>query len=118
MVAVAALAAAIDGRDVLERVAIGTTPWVAFDPAADVPALTREVDAALPLMVADLNFGRSRHPGLRQYQQFLVKEGVGAGGACIAALLASGASVADLHDAIDRAYDVALGARSAEQPFN
>lgn len=115
MLAVAALLRAIHGPDSLERVAVGTTRWVADDPAADVPGLARDIHPTLPLLAANLDFSASRHQGLRLYERHMVKEGVGAGGACIAALLA-GASLADLHAAIDRAYDVALAVRGPAGP--
>jgi uncharacterized protein (TIGR00303 family) len=108
MLAVAALVRATLGAAALERVAVGTTRWVALDPAADVPGLAADVDPRLPLLGANLNFSCSRHAPLRAYEQFLVKEGVGAGGACIAALLATGAGLAELHEAIDAAYDPLL----------
>ena len=109
MVAVAALICSVAGASALERVAIGTTRWIVDDPSADVPGLTREVSPDLPLLAANLNFASSRHDGLRSYEAYLVKEGVGAGGACIAALLASGQSIEVLHAQIDQTYDSLLG---------
>lgn len=106
MLAVAALAQAIGGC--LENVAIGTTRWVVDDPAADVVGLCTDVCTRLPLLSANLNFSESRHPPLRLYEQFLVKEGVGAGGACIAALMRTGATVDSLHALIDDVYDEVL----------
>jgi uncharacterized protein (TIGR00303 family) len=109
MLAVVALMRALAGTSALERIAIGTTRWVVEDPAADVSGLASEIWPRLPLLAINLDFSRSRHLGLRQYEDFLVKEGVGAGGACIAALLRTGASIDDLHDAIDTTYDALLG---------
>ncbi len=109
MLAVAALVASLAGEEALGQVAVGTTRWVVRDPAADVPGIAADVSPHLPLLAANLDFSESRHPGLRAYERFLVKEGVGAGGACIAALQAAGASLAALHAAIDTAYDAALG---------
>jgi uncharacterized protein (TIGR00303 family) len=109
MVAVAALLEALDGPEALERVAIGTTRWIVEDPAADVAGLAAEISADLAVLAVNLNFATSRHPGLRAYENFLVKEGVGAGGACIAALLATGQSVDILEEAIDATYDQLLG---------
>jgi uncharacterized protein (TIGR00303 family) len=108
MVAVAALIAALE-PDALRRVAIGTTRWVVTDPAADVAGLARDVEPGLPLLAANLSFRGSRHAGLRRYEDNLVKEGVGAGGACIAALLATERPIEALEAAIDDAYDVAMG---------
>jgi uncharacterized protein (TIGR00303 family) len=107
MVAVAALLKALRGSAALEHVVVGTTRWVIDDPAADVAGLTADVSPDLPLLAVNLDFSTSRHAGLRAYERCLVKEGVGAGGACLAALL-SGASLDQLHRAIDLAYDALL----------
>lgn len=108
MLAVAALLAACEGADILRESAVGTTRWVSRDPHGDVRGLATDVSADLPLLSADLDFTHSRHPELRPYERFLVKEGVGAGGAAIAALLVTGAPPAELHRAIDDAYDLVL----------
>jgi uncharacterized protein (TIGR00303 family) len=105
MLAVAALVAALRGPAALERCAIGTTRWVVDDPAADVAGLAADVWPGLPLLAVNLDFARSRHPGLRRYEEWLVKEGAGAGGACIAAILATGLGIEALEAAIDAAYD-------------
>jgi uncharacterized protein (TIGR00303 family) len=105
MVAIAALLAAQRGPEALRHVALGTTRWVIADPGADVPGLAADVWPDLPLLAVNLDFSGSRHAGLRAYEQCLVKEGVGAGGACLAALLSTGASVEQLQVAIDLAYD-------------
>lgn len=111
MVAVAALMRALRSGPASRLLAVGTTRWVACDPAADVPGLAHEVDPELPLLAANLDFSASRHPLLRRYEESLVKEGVGAGGACIAAHLATGVGLSTLHEAIDDAYDrVLIGA--------
>jgi uncharacterized protein (TIGR00303 family) len=109
MLAVAALIAALHGPDALNRIAIGTTRWIVQDPAADIAGLADEIDPDLPVLAANLDFSNSRHPGLRSYEQWLVKEGVGAGGASIAALLATGAPIERLQEAIDATYDGLLG---------
>lgn len=110
MIAVAALLQALEGPAALEQVAIGTTRWVVADPSADVVGLASDVSSDLPLIAVNLDFSRSRHGGLRDYERFLVKEGVGAGGAAIAALLGGGCSLAVLHAAIDMVYDDLLRA--------
>jgi uncharacterized protein (TIGR00303 family) len=112
MIAVAALMHALAGESVFERVAIGTTRWVVEDPAADVAGLARDISPDLALLAATLDFTGSRHAGLRSYERFMVKEGVGAGGACIATLLA-GSSLEELQVAIDTVYDDLLGRLSS-----
>jgi uncharacterized protein (TIGR00303 family) len=109
MLAVAALARALGGAGALERIAIGTTRWIVQDPSADVVGLAAEISPELAVLAVNLDFSDSAHAGLRGYEQFLVKEGVGAGGACIAALLSCGATLEELHARIDATYDVLLG---------
>ncbi|MEH2260463.1 nicotinate mononucleotide-dependent phosphoribosyltransferase CobT [Nostoc sp.] len=97
MLAVYALISAIAQAYALswqpEAVVVGTTRWVAEDPTGAT------VDLALnlgknsltpsgetpPLLATHLSFADSRYPQLRAYEQGFVKEGMGAGAACIAA---------------------------------
>jgi uncharacterized protein (TIGR00303 family) len=109
MLAVAALIEALQGPAALERIAIGTTRWIIQDPDADVTGLAQEIAPDLPVLAANLDFSRSRHAGLRAYEQRLVKEGVGAGGASIAALLVTGTAIEHLEETIDATYDGLLG---------
>jgi uncharacterized protein (TIGR00303 family) len=118
MVAVAALIQALAGPVALERLAIGTTRWVIEDPSADVAGLVRELSPDLPLLGANLNFSASRHFGLRAYETFVVKEGVGAGGAAIAALLSTACGLDKLHAAIDEVYDDLVGRLSTSDSTN
>jgi uncharacterized protein (TIGR00303 family) len=105
MLAVAALLAALGGPAALERVAIGTTRWIVDDPDADVPGLASDVDPRLAVLAINLDFTDSPCLPLRAYEAFLVKEGVGAGGACIAAVLANGLPIERLEAAIVTTYD-------------
>jgi NaMN:DMB phosphoribosyltransferase len=81
-----------------EEVVIGTTRWVAEDPTGGTIELAQLIGTssiiphgvAPPLLATGLNFTNSRYPQLRAYEQGFVKEGVGAGGACIAAHLSQG----------------------------
>jgi uncharacterized protein (TIGR00303 family) len=113
MLAVAALVKALAGEAALEAMAIGTTRWVVQDPAADIPGLAADISPRLAVLAANLDFSRSRHTPLHAYEQWMVKEGVGAGGAAIAALLATGEPIEVLEEAIDATYDVLLGRLNA-----
>jgi NaMN:DMB phosphoribosyltransferase len=55
-------------------------------------------------LAADLDFEPSTYPGLRIYETGLVKEGVGAGGASIAAMAKSGVTKDQLLKEIERNY--------------
>ncbi len=68
------------------QVVVGTTRWVAEDPTGNTVALATEV-ANVPLLATQLSFASSKYEQLRAYERGFVKEGMGAGGACIAANL-------------------------------
>jgi uncharacterized protein (TIGR00303 family) len=87
MAAVLAVVKALN-PEVLDNVAVGTTRWIIADKTADMKGLVAEI-ADVPIFAADLNFGESRFDGLKAYEAGVVKEGVGAGGASIAAMLKS-----------------------------
>ncbi len=78
-----------------KEVVVGTTRWVAEDSTGATVDLalslskgsSTEITATPPLLATVLNFSDSRYPQLRAYEQGFVKEGVGAGAACIAAHL-------------------------------
>ncbi len=78
--------------DVLDNAAVGTTRWIIADKTADLKGIVTQV-ADIPIMAANLNFSRSRFEGLRAYEAGMVKEGVGAGGASMAAILKSEGSI-------------------------
>ncbi|MBM2812404.1 MAG: hypothetical protein HW416_3163 [Chloroflexi bacterium] len=108
MVAVLALLRRIEalGRPHIPQgsVAVGTTRWVVDDPTADVVGLMGEVGGG-PLIATTLSFADSSHAALRRYEDFLVKEGVGAGGAAIAATLCAGITCAELLERTERIYE-------------
>jgi uncharacterized protein (TIGR00303 family) len=67
-------------------IVVGTTAWVAEDRSGDTVALA-ELIPHIPLISTNLSFADSQYPQLQVYEQGFVKEGVGAGGAAIAASL-------------------------------
>jgi uncharacterized protein (TIGR00303 family) len=94
MLAVYALASAIAQAHNLfwqpEEVVVGTTRWVAEDPTGGTVELARSINRGRIspcLLATQLSFADSRYSQLRVYEQGFVKEGVGAGGAAIAAHL-------------------------------
>ena len=108
MAAVLALIVAIaheQGVDLdLERLGIATTSWVANDPTADLAGLVAEI-ADVPVFASGLDFSGSRYSPLRRYEDFLVKEGVGAGAAAVMAALQTDTDSAQLLLAIERVYE-------------
>ncbi len=91
MTAVLAVINALEPK-ALCNVAVGTTRWVAKDKSSDICGIIRQF-CEVPVLAADLDFGPSKYPGLQIYETGLVKEGVGAGGASIAAMAKTGGAV-------------------------
>jgi len=72
-----------------EQIVVGTTRWVAEDPTGDTVGLAKMV-GSVPMLATNFSFANSRYEKLQVYEQGFVKEGVGAGAACIAADLYGG----------------------------
>jgi uncharacterized protein (TIGR00303 family) len=78
-----------------EAIVVGTTRWVAEDSTGATVDLALNIGKnrmnwspeVPPLLATQLTFINSRYPQLQAYEQGFVKEGVGAGAACIAASL-------------------------------
>jgi uncharacterized protein (TIGR00303 family) len=77
---------------VLDNVAIGTTSWIINDKTADLKGLVTQI-ADVPIFASNLDFSKSGFNGLKAYEKGIVKEGVGCGGASIAAILKSKGSI-------------------------
>jgi len=99
MAAVLAVACGM-GLQAVENVAVATTRWLIEDSQSDICGLTREI-AEVPLLAANLTFASSKFDGLRAYEAGVVKEGVGAGGASVAASLSSRGRISCRHIAAD-----------------
>jgi uncharacterized protein (TIGR00303 family) len=99
-------------RDVLSNVAIGTTRWIIVDKTADLKGIITQI-ADVPILAADLDFSQSKFDGLRVYEAGVVKEGVGAGGAAIAAMAKSKGSITKetLLREIERNYEQLVGSK-------
>lgn len=92
----------------LDKLGIATTSWVARDPTADLAGLVTQI-ADVPVFASGLSFAASRYAPLRRYEDFLVKEGVGAGAAAVVASLAVDANHATLLSAVERVYEEVYG---------
>jgi uncharacterized protein (TIGR00303 family) len=77
---------------VLGNVAIGTTRWIIADKTADLRGIVSQI-ADIPILAANLDFSKSKYDGLKAYEAGVVKEGVGVGGATIAAMAKSGGAI-------------------------
>jgi uncharacterized protein (TIGR00303 family) len=97
----------------LKGICIGTTSYVANDPSANLAALVGATSHRLPVLSCDLHLGESSKPGLQAFANGFVKEGVGAGGASIAAMLKSKGRLdgKKLLRAIEKEYEASIEAR-------
>ncbi|MGB3650148.1 MAG: nicotinate-nucleotide--dimethylbenzimidazole phosphoribosyltransferase [Rivularia sp. (in: cyanobacteria)] len=113
MLAVFALASAIARFYNLswqpEEVVVGTTRWVAEDSTGKTTELAQQIgrkNVVTPsLLATGLCFNNSRYIQLQAYEQGFVKEGMGAGGACIAAYLSENWQQQQLIEAIEAQLD-------------
>lgn len=64
-----------------------TTKWVYEDKNSDIKALLELLDFKINAFYVDFDFSLSNHPALKMYDEGEAKEGVGAGGALMYALL-------------------------------
>src|SRR5262249_29114872 len=76
-------------RTGLDGLHIATTRYVLDDPYSSMRDLVSAVDPEIPILACDPHLDASSKPGLQAFSHGFVKEGVGAGGACTAAILKS-----------------------------
>ena len=96
------------------NIAIGTTRWVVNDPTSDLVGLVADI-CPCPILVTPLSFHQSQFHQLRGYEDFLVKEGVGAGGAAIAGALFTDTRVEELRQRVEEIYADLLGAEADDR---
>ena len=84
MSAVLAIVSGLNPK-ILSNVAIGTTRWIISDKTSDLKGIIAQI-ADIPILAANLDFSNSQYDGLKAYEAGVVKEGVGVGGATIAAV--------------------------------
>jgi uncharacterized protein (TIGR00303 family) len=94
----------------LNGLCIGTTTYITKDPSSDLYGLVRAASKRIPILSCDLHLGESSKPGLQAFERGFVKEGVGAGGASIAAITKSRGKITGkkLMKAIEKEYEVAI----------
>lgn len=86
MVAVCALIKAVDPEYDFSDLCVATTSYVANDETADILDLLYQVDD-IALFSVDPGFEKGNNEGLKNYTKGVVKEGAGAGGMILTALL-------------------------------
>ena len=94
----------------LDKLCIGTTIYVTRDSSSDLAGLVSAVSRKVPVLSCDLHLGESIKPGLQAFTKGFVKEGVGAGGASIAAMIKSKGRITGktLLKAIEKEYETLI----------
>lgn len=69
----------------LDNIVIGTTKYIIDDKGSDIIGLVKEI-GDIPIIAVDPALDKSSKDGLKAYANGFVKEGAGAGGACITSL--------------------------------
>ncbi|ACP36922.1 nicotinate mononucleotide-dependent phosphoribosyltransferase CobT [Saccharolobus islandicus] len=105
MTAAAAIINEFD-KNKLKDITIGTTKWIVEDKFADMLSLAKQVGVKVLASMLDLSI--SAYEGIRAYEKGYVKEGVGAGGSAIMALV-KGVSNNTLVRKIDELYGELVG---------
>ena len=87
----------------LDNIAIGTTSYIVNDNSANFLDMIKEI-ADIPILVVDPKLGDSKIDGLKSYSNGFVKEGAGAGGALISAILKTGLTSEKLLENTEKEY--------------
>jgi len=77
----------------MTELCIGTTVYVAYDDSSNLAALVNSISPEVPVFAADLHMENSTIRGLEAFAKGFVKDGAGAGGTSIAAMLKSGGKI-------------------------
>jgi uncharacterized protein (TIGR00303 family) len=98
--------------DILRNVAIGTTRYIVEDKTSSISWLIDQ-SASIPIFGADPGLSESKKEGLRAYAHGFVREGVGAGGATLAAMLKSNGKITTdlIRVEIERNYEKIVESR-------
>jgi len=94
----------------LDGICIGTTSYVRNDRTSDILELVRSICENVPILSVELGLEFSRKEGLRMYNNGIVKEGVGAGGAAISSILKSKGNLnsTSLLHSIEIEYEISI----------
>ncbi|MFM8659496.1 MAG: nicotinate mononucleotide-dependent phosphoribosyltransferase CobT [Candidatus Nitrosotenuis sp.] len=86
-----------------DNVALATTSYVTDDPTSNLVQMVSQIDD-IPVFSVKLVLGNSKIDGLKSYANGFVKEGAGAGGASLAAMLKIGISSEQLLELTEKQY--------------
>ena len=98
----------------MKEVCIGTSVYVTDDHSSNLAGLINSISTEVPVFAADLRMEKSIIRGLEAFARGFVKDGVGAGGASIAAMLKSNGRIngSMLLKTIEEEYEGVLHGKS------
>lgn len=110
MAAVMAAAVTMDPT-VVGNMFQGTTRWLMNDPNSSMIKLIRSISDDIPIVYVNMDYNKSPYEGLQAYEWGYIKEGVGCGGASVAAILESEGKITsdDLLDGVHKVYREIMG---------
>lgn len=94
----------------MKKISIGTTSYVVKDPSSDFVGLASLISHDISIYGSKLDLEHSKKEGLRAYSKGYVKEGVGAGGVSILAMLISKRNITSnmLLSYIEKEYEYSI----------
>ena len=98
----------------VDGLCIGTTSYIASDESSNIVELVKSISKDVAIYTSDLHMIKSSKSGLQAFAKGFVKEGVGAGGVAISAMLKSKGRIDGniLLKAIEKEYENAIEKKS------
>lgn len=87
-----------------KRVVLGTTSYVIHDPTANLVDIIKQIDDTVSILSVDPQLSKSKITGLQAFSQGFAKEGVGAGGCIISAMLRANLDLQQLVRNVEQQY--------------
>lgn len=104
MAAVIAAAVAMD-ESIVGNIFQGTTRWLVHDPNSDITKMMAGIHKDIPIVYVNMDYSGSPYEGLQAYEWGYIKEGVGCGGASVAAIIQSSGTVT-CDDILDKVHEI------------
>jgi len=86
-----------------KKVLIATTPYIINDKSANFLDIVKQIDD-IPILIAKLKLENSQYKAMRSYAHGFVKDGAGAGGSTVAAILKNQSQAINLLKSLDENY--------------
>lgn len=83
----------------------GTTRWLLNDPNSDPRKIIDSISDRIPMVYINMDYSKSPYEGLQAYEWGFIKEGVGCGGASVAAVASSSGRI-DCDMLLDKVHEL------------